>query len=269
MGHPPSPVKASPRVMNPLWIISLFLGLTEVTIGVVTTQATGWIQALLAVFAVLFPSGVAGVFFRILWKKPWVLYAPGDYEDEGIFKDLQQHGHEYAATVSTATDRSLENLEAAMRSAFEKVVDPALVVAAASGTGVSSAEDPGDAGRSVVDEAVKMAREHFQQRVIEVDLSEIDAGLARFPLIFPVTDSTTVGDLLDNVYFAIAASVRVHSYNKSWVLEDAGTGRTHTEIGTAWARRELNEQHDWRPLSKAGIEPGSRLRAKLLRPADR
>ncbi|SFP41915.1 hypothetical protein K8Z49_38260 [Actinomadura madurae] len=268
MGHPPSPRKASPRVMNPLWIISLFLGLTEVTIGVVTTQATGWVQALLAVFAVLFPSGVAGAFFRILWQKPWVLYAPGDYEDEGIFKDLQQHGHEYAATVSSATDRSLENLEAAMRSAFEKVIDPALVIAAAPGAGQSGIRGTGDAGRSVVDEAIETAREHFQQRVIEVDLSAIHSSLAGFPLIFPVTDSTTVTDLLDNLYFAIAAYVRSFSYNKSWVLEDVRTGRTYTDIGAAWARRTLNETRDWRRLSEAGIEPGSRMRAKWLNPAE-
>src|SRR5437763_11920522 len=67
------------RVLNPLWIISLFLAIAEITIGAVATQVHSWVQGLFAIFATAFPTGVAAVFFTILWKKPYVLYAPRDF----------------------------------------------------------------------------------------------------------------------------------------------------------------------------------------------
>src|SRR4051794_37702549 len=71
--------RATPRVMNPLWIISLFLGLAEVVAGIVATQVTGWVQGLLALFVVLFPTGVAAAFFLVVWHRPLNLYAPKDF----------------------------------------------------------------------------------------------------------------------------------------------------------------------------------------------
>ncbi|GII67227.1 hypothetical protein Skr01_73120 [Sphaerisporangium krabiense] len=67
------------RQPNPLWIISLFLGTAEVTMGVAASRASGWAQGLFAVFSIAFPVGVAAAFFAILWKKPYVLYAPRDF----------------------------------------------------------------------------------------------------------------------------------------------------------------------------------------------
>jgi hypothetical protein len=69
------------KSLNPMWIISLFLGLSEVTVGIAATQASGWVQGLLAVFAVAFPTLIATVFFVILWKRPYVLYAPKDFSE--------------------------------------------------------------------------------------------------------------------------------------------------------------------------------------------
>jgi hypothetical protein len=36
--------KSSGRVLTPLWVISLFVSLTEITLGAVTTQTTGGVQ---------------------------------------------------------------------------------------------------------------------------------------------------------------------------------------------------------------------------------
>lgn len=70
-----------PRVLNPLWIIALFLGLSETTVGIAAALSSGWVQGLLAVFAVAFPVLVSAVFFFILWQRPEVLYAPGDFPE--------------------------------------------------------------------------------------------------------------------------------------------------------------------------------------------
>lgn len=68
-----------PGAMTPLWVISLFLSLTEVVLGVAATQTTGKVQIALVAFVIAFPIAVASAFFITLWSRPQVLYAPGDY----------------------------------------------------------------------------------------------------------------------------------------------------------------------------------------------
>jgi hypothetical protein len=235
--------------MNPLWIISLFLGLAQATVGIAATQAGGWVQGLLATFAVAFPSAVAAAFFVILWKKPFILYAPRDFPGQTSIKDFRV-ATEYPATVSSASDRSLANVEAAIQTAFETVLIPRLDAWQGEGN-----------RRSLVDEAVAAARRDYRDRAIEVDLSGIYRGLAHYPLIVPVTDDTTVTDLLDNIYFAISAFVDNFSYNRTWILEDDETGRRYDKIGMLWARDRGDSGRDRRRLAEAGIRPGAHLRA--------
>ncbi len=65
--------------MTPLWVISLFVSLSEVVTGFAVTQATGSIQVALTVFVVTFPVLVGAAFFAILWKKPYVFYPPTEF----------------------------------------------------------------------------------------------------------------------------------------------------------------------------------------------
>jgi hypothetical protein len=232
--------RESPRALNPLWIISLFLGLAEATVGISTTQAYGWVQGMLAVFSVAFPAAIAAIFFLILWKKPYVLYAPKDYSDRpGI--------REFVGALSSSTNRSLDNVESAIRSAFETVIDPQLT-------------DIGEARKeSLVQEAVETAQRDVRRRTVEVDLGGIHSSLRTSPFIFPISDRTTVADLLDSVYFAISDFVSPFSYGDEWMLLDEKTGNTHREIGTSWAKKALDQSRDWRPLKDVGIDPGDRL----------
>src|SRR3954466_3700857 len=78
MGKPPAASKE--RRLTPLWIISLFVGLTETVLGtalVNTTNAS--IQIALTAFVIAFPLLIAAAFFGILWSRPWVFYAPNEY----------------------------------------------------------------------------------------------------------------------------------------------------------------------------------------------
>ena len=69
-----------PRVgMTPLWVISLFVSLTEVVAGITVTQADGATQTALTVFVIGFPLLVAGAFFWILWNRPYVFYPPSEF----------------------------------------------------------------------------------------------------------------------------------------------------------------------------------------------
>lgn len=65
--------------MTPLWVISLFVSLTEVVTGIAVTQASGVTQTALTMFVIAFPLLVAGAFFTILWNRPYVFYPPSEF----------------------------------------------------------------------------------------------------------------------------------------------------------------------------------------------
>jgi hypothetical protein len=65
--------------LTPLWIVSLFVTLTETVLGVAATQTEGGVQIALTVFVLGFPVLVAAAFFLILWHKSWAFYSPGEY----------------------------------------------------------------------------------------------------------------------------------------------------------------------------------------------
>ena len=72
--------KASPKQpISPLWVIALFVSLTEVVAGLTVSQAKEGIQIALVVFVIGFPLLVAAAFFAILWWKNWVLYPPSEF----------------------------------------------------------------------------------------------------------------------------------------------------------------------------------------------
>jgi phage replication-related protein YjqB (UPF0714/DUF867 family) len=68
-----------PQRMTPLWVISLFVSLTEVVTGIAVTKATGGVQVALTIFVIAFPMLVALGFFLILWFRPYVLYPPTEF----------------------------------------------------------------------------------------------------------------------------------------------------------------------------------------------
>ncbi|MEV5878324.1 hypothetical protein AB0L75_29695 [Streptomyces sp. NPDC052101] len=240
----PASEGTSGRVLNPLWIISLFLGLAEVTVGVAATQAEGWIQGMLAVFSVVFPSAVAVAFFRTLLTRPFVLYAPRDYPDAPSIEA-------YVTAVSSAAGRNLENVGSAVRLALEEVVVPRLPAADQERT-----ED-------LIEEAVQAAVGDFQRRSVEVDLSGIDPSMEVAVLTFPL-DMVTVSHVLDTVYLTISDLVDAYTYGSQWILVDPTTGRRLTDIGSASLSPAGIPREDNRSLREIGVRPGSRLLAKRM-----
>jgi hypothetical protein len=67
------------RPLTPLWVIALFLSLTETVLGIGVIRTTGGIQIALTAFVMFFPTLVAIGFFAILWSRPYVLYPPTEY----------------------------------------------------------------------------------------------------------------------------------------------------------------------------------------------
>lgn len=91
------------RRLTPLWIISLFVGLTEAVLAAAVTQTTGSVQIALAGFVMFFPLLIAAAFFAVLWNRPWVFYAPSEYGaiDPALF--VQTLAHAQFGRVTTKT----------------------------------------------------------------------------------------------------------------------------------------------------------------------
>jgi hypothetical protein len=82
----PAERTAGKKQLTPLWVISLFVSLTEVVLGVAASKTTGNIQIALVGFVMIFPLLIAGAFFLCLWARPWVFYPPSEYGQMDVLK---------------------------------------------------------------------------------------------------------------------------------------------------------------------------------------
>jgi len=93
-------------VRNPLTIIGIFAGVSEVAGTVVLPQIGHDLQATFIWFVIGFPVLLVAVFFLTLNLNPRCLYAPSDYRDEEIFSAMM------GLPRATASERATEALTA-------------------------------------------------------------------------------------------------------------------------------------------------------------
>ena len=77
-------------IKNPMTVIALYIGLSQIIIGVLTVKTDNDIQNLLAWFFVIFTAFCAGAFFLILGFRPKNLYGPGDFNADESFVSLHK-----------------------------------------------------------------------------------------------------------------------------------------------------------------------------------
>jgi hypothetical protein len=222
--EPDVPARTLPRVLNPLWIISLFLGLSETTVGTVAALASGWVQGVLVAFAVTFPILVVGAFFTILWKRPEVLYAPGDFPEHVSVKT-------YVEGMRRGSERDVELLEEVVRDTLESVL-PSFVSNMATPAQVTQ----------LVNEAVASAREGIASRFLTIDLSSASSEFFNFHAQFPLTEEGRVSDLLDRLWAILRDHVKPYTYGTHWVLIDRKSGHTFSDIGSQWAKAQWSRK---------------------------
>lgn len=237
--------RSIPRVLNPLWIISLFLGVSETTVGIAATQINGWIQGLLAVYATLFPLLVSGAFFAIVWKKPEVLYAPGDFPEHVPVPEFVHGMHRGAAG-------DLDLISSVLRDTLESVL-PAVLTPEIS---------EGDV-ETVVNKAVSTAQTDLESRAIRIDLRLIASDLGQIEWL--INSSTTVSEMLDSLWSELRDHFPPFTYNAKWVLVDRQSLESFDEMGNRWAEAH-GLSRDGRLLSDVGINPGAELVAVRTAP---
>jgi hypothetical protein len=218
----------------PLWIIALFVTLSQVTAGAAAVATDGTTRLIFAIFAVSFPILVLVAFVCLLLFRPLNLYAPAQYtERTGI--------REYAEGLSRQ-DRNANLV-------YKQAITEALVA------GVVAQHPAADdlvAQQAVRNLVAQRFEDIVDQNSVTLDRSLMLDGAE--PVQIPVTHETTVDEFLDSVWFNISESVEPYTYNKAWILADSEFSPLQT-IGTNWAKRQ-GWLGDERTLQEASIIPG-------------
>jgi hypothetical protein len=211
-------------VSSPLRIIASFIGLSQALAVTGAAATDGTSRLILTGFAVIFPLVVLGVFLWLLVRHPANLYAPSEY------------------TSSTSVETFAAALDRRQR-AFEVVLAQAVPEALL----LAGINEPPEA-RDLVAEALDSA---LRERAVTV---HVDQFTSEPPARIPVTEQTTVQDLLDQTYFILEPAVDVFTYGRSWVLERENGERLDSLFSG-------EPRPDGRSLAEAGIEAGDVLRA--------
>lgn len=227
-------LNAASEADSPLPVIALFILLSESLAGAGAIATDGTTRIMLTIFAVSFPFVVLGVFVWLLVAHTEKLYAPSQYTPDTSI-----------AAFAQATRRETRDAQLVARGALRAAVAPAIV---------SDGADVQQVGEQIVaryDEALEEASVKLVRRLILDDDAET--------ISLPVSEATTVQELLDSIYLSIASAVGPYTYGIEWVLvrEDHEALK---DIGSNWAEAR-GSSGDERKLSEVGIGPGSTLTA--------
>jgi hypothetical protein len=228
----PLDVTKAPGSASPLWIIALFIALSEATAGVAAISTNGAARLIFSCFAVAFPTLVFVVFVWLLISHAANLYAPGQYSSD-ITPEIYRTGISRTDSIVLAR-------------AVARAVVPAL-----------GHNTEGEDSTEALNQVARRFEEAVEESSVLVTLSPLLNTRAEV-LQIPVTEETSIRLLLDAIYWAIQPRVEPFTYGKTWLLYDRVGGKGYDEMGTRWAER-ANLLDDIRPISSVGIGPGSRL----------
>lgn len=209
--------------MTPLWIIALFVSLTETVTGIAVTQASGQVQLYLTYFVTLFPVGVATAFFLILAFRWWTFYGPAEYP---TYIDPREFRGE---SIRPLDEESMNKLLTSKIS--EVISDKALI------------------SRVV---------ESIQKGNLIVDPSPL-LGSEEKPWVFPYEQFRSIQELLDTIWAALPRNLaRPYSYGREWAFQVGSKVVNDIGSGSTFARKH-HPPNDTRSLAEIGITPGMRL----------
>jgi hypothetical protein len=228
----PLDTSRAPASASPLWVIALFIALSEATAGAAAITTDGTARLIFAFFAVVFPSAVFTVFIWLLIKHAPKLYAPGQYSRE-ITPEIYRLGISHADSIVLG------------RAVAETVV-PLL-------------EDNSQGGdrEARVAQVVRRFEAAIEDTSIMVSLRPLKPGAELLQI--PVSPEAKIQSVLNEIFYALDRVVGPGTYGRSWVLIDQD-GTEYPDMGLSWAE-EHNLKGDPRTISEVGIYPGSRFTA--------
>ncbi len=245
----------SNRILTPLWVISIFITLTETVSGIAVSQTTGAIQIVLTGFVVVFPVIIASAFFLLLWNKPHHLYAPLEYG-----KDVSVQ--EYINAITQKSDFNASKLY----SDIQKSVHSALISdeTIAELTDKMSYKPDEPINEDKIKVALNSAAEKAIETIREVGFLTVDStplfGNTGKKIQLPYSKYSTIDDLLKDIWLAHSNKLTAFSYGKEWAMREIKTGVTFKDIGM---KITPPIRYDRRSLKDVGILPGMKLELVL------
>lgn len=241
------------RPITPLWIIALFVSLTETVLGTAVIKTSGGIQVALTIFVVLFPVFIAVVFFAILWNRPYVLYPPTEYGSETNINSY----------VSAMQQRSYDKnkLYSSIKETIQTSISSDEIVSKLSQLAKNHVtENAENQVSQVLNSAVKNAVE----RILEINFITIDTCplLGKKGRVWRVLYERYrhVSDFLDDVWESLEPHILPYTYGIKWVLSDVDSGKIFNDMGRQYAR-SAGKFKDCRSLQEVGLNPGIHLKA--------
>ncbi|HVL86903.1 MAG TPA: hypothetical protein VM681_02680 [Candidatus Thermoplasmatota archaeon] len=246
------------KKFTPLGIIALFVSLAEGATVAAATQTTGFVQIAFAIFASTFPFAVLAGFYRTLWVRPQALYAPTDY---GGMDPAQ-----FASALSPNELDKNHTYQQVADTVKAELASPELAREIARATSQAGAVDP-----RMISSILESRVEETMQKVRKNAFLTIDSR----PFLgeeegrvweVPYDGFQNPGHLLSSIWQTIGRLPR-GNYARTWVLQDAESGRRFTNMGSRWRRANGVEQDD-RSLEEIGILPGMTIRVVRMDPAE-
>jgi hypothetical protein len=230
------------RGLSPLWIIAVFVSFSETVLGVAVIQTKGGIQVSLTTFVIVFPAIVCGLFFWVLWKRPYVFYTPADFGgDVGVREYVEaMHYQREAQSGAPISEVAIKSIETKLKTLFAGAL--------------SEVADPKQKEALLLRETVDAVR----QSVIQIDSRPFfgEKGRVWEESFDP---SRQMDDFLNTLYFEMRPlGLPIFSYGKVWALRDPSTEKVFVPAGSQWARLNGAEDDD-RTLSEVGLTGGMKL----------
>ena len=239
------------RTLTPLWVISLFVSLTEAVLAAAVTQTSGGVQVALTAFVLIFPLLIASGFFAILWFKPHHIYAPTEFGQ-------QVGAREYIEAMTQRKSLDENQLYINIQKTIQSTLTSSEIITALTET-LAHKEDKlveRDVARildSAVDKTVENIREESFLTINSKPLLGKKGDIWHIPYDF----FATISELLDYLWFKLE-DMPAYAYGEKWVLRDRKTGHIFKGASSKYGREK-----DSRKLKEVGIMPGMELEVVL------
>jgi hypothetical protein len=224
-------------VKNPLSVIAIFAGFTEMSGAGILPFITPENQSLYIWFLMAFPFTLITCFFATLNWNHNALYAPSDYTSDASFLA----GVRGARSARPDVTHLKETLNTDIDSALDLELS-------------HSEKDPDE--RERIANAIKSTIK--KSSFITVDARPL-TGREQDIFELPYIAFPSVNNLTDEVFFLIENYVRPFDYGHSWVLKKSKTGEIVKNSRMITGTPRGTPCPDMRTLKEVGIEPGMTL----------
>ena len=199
------------RIQNgPIWIIAALLGFADAGLAYVAGVTDGGVQIAVLIFLGLYTCALAGMFFLILWNRPWVLYPPSEYRSTSV--------REFVAAMQG---------DPALAERLAKEVGNELSPEGAFGQKLSDATSDLDPGqrKAVLDVAERTRTavvDRIRNAVVYVDPSPLKGkGSGKWELVYE--PEMPASQFADQVFWRLQP-FPPYAYGTNWALREGASG---------------------------------------------